>query len=383
VVSIEPELSLYLHFPFCKRKCYYCDFNSYSGIDELIPEYINALISEMKGFRTQQRLIKSVYFGGGTPSCIPAELLINLLAFMKDNFFINPATEVTIEANPGTIDLETLIMLYEAGFNRLSLGLQATQDDLLKAVGRIHSWQEFLTTYEQAREVGFANIGIDLICGLPGQSIGAWQDALLQVVKLNPEHISAYALQLEPQTPLAGMIEDGALQLPVEDEVAAMMQLTMDYLRENGYQHYEISNYARPGFCSLHNLGYWSGRNYLGFGAGAASMYHRERWTNIKNPAEYIGNVKAGKSAVAEREIIDHSIAITEAIMLGLRMRSGIDLRKLKENLQIDLKSQAFAELERFINQGLLKMDDGRLALTDRGVLISNYVIAGLLAGLN
>jgi oxygen-independent coproporphyrinogen-3 oxidase len=188
--KIEPELSLYLHFPFCKRKCSYCDFNSFSGLDELIPDYIEALISEMNLFLPEQRLIRSVYFGGGTPSYLPSKSLIYLLQFIKEHFFVNTQTEVTIEANPGTIDFEDLILLYEAGFNRLSLGLQATQDDLLRSIGRIHSWQDFLTIYRQAREVGFANIGIDLICGLPGQSTLAWRETLQKVVELKPEHIS-------------------------------------------------------------------------------------------------------------------------------------------------------------------------------------------------
>lgn len=342
--------------------------------------YMDALTSEMKHFLPQQRLIKSVYFGGGTPSYFPTQRLIYLLQLIKEHFFTNAATEVTIEANPGTIDFEDLLLLYEAGFNRLSLGLQATQDGLLQGIGRIHSWQDFLTIYEQAREIGFANIGIDLICGLPGQSTTAWQETLQKVTALKPEHISAYALQLEPQTPLAKLVADGSLKLPVEEEVVIMMRMTMDYLRGNGYEHYEISNYARPGFRSIHNVGYWTGWNYLGFGAGASSMYHQDRWTNLNDPNEYIQALKAGASVVAARETIDHSTAITEAIMLGLRMREGINLLQFKESFHIDLPTQAASEIERLSIQGLLAIKDGKLALTDQGVLISNYVIASILA---
>jgi oxygen-independent coproporphyrinogen-3 oxidase len=347
-----------------------------------MPGYKDALILEMKHFLPQKPIIQSVYFGGGTPSYFPPELLISLLQFIREHFFINTATEVTMEANPGTLGFEALMLLHDAGFNRLSLGLQATQDDLLKNIGRIHSWQDFLNIYQQAREIGFHNIGVDLICGLPGQSIAAWQETLRKVAALNPEHISAYALQLEPRTPLAKLVADGSLKLPAEDEVVTMILMTMNYLRENGYEHYEISNYARPGFRSVHNLGYWSGRNYLGFGAGASSMYHQDRWTNLKNPNEYIQAVKAGKPVVAEREFIDHSTAVTETIMLGLRMREGINLAQFKDSFQIDLLVKAASELTRLSKQELLAINDGKLALTDQGVLVSNYVIASILAEL-
>jgi oxygen-independent coproporphyrinogen-3 oxidase len=347
-----------------------------------MPEYANALVSEMKHFLPQERLIKSVYFGGGTPSYFTPELLSNLIHFIKEHFFVTTTTEMTIEANPGTVNVDNLILLYEAGFNRLSIGLQATQDDLLQVIGRIHSWQDFLTIYEQAREIGFDNIGVDLIFGLPGQSISKWQDTLERVMALRPEHISAYGLQLEPQTRLAELVAEGSLKLPPEDEVVAMMQLTMDFLRESGYEHYEISNYARPEFRSIHNVGYWSGREYLGFGAGASSTYHQDRWSNLSDPLQYIQALKSGASVVASRETINTAIAITEAIMLGLRMRSGINLEQFKKFFQIDLQIKAGSEMERLMKQDLLVMKDGNLTLTDQGVLISNYVIASMLANL-
>jgi oxygen-independent coproporphyrinogen III oxidase len=347
-----------------------------------MPEYNEALLAEMKRFLPQERLIKSVYFGGGTPSYFPTELLTNLLHFIKQHFFVAAATEITIEANPGTISANDLILLKEAGFNRLSLGLQAAHDELLKVIGRIHSWQDFLDIFEQAREIGFSNIGVDLIFGLPGQSIAEWQETLRSVVALKPEHISAYGLQLEPETKLAAMVAGGSLELPVEDEVVAMMQLTMDYLRDCDYEHYEISNYARPGFRSVHNVGYWSGRNYLGFGAGASSTFHQDRWVNMNNPSQYIQALKTGNSVVISREIIDGSTAITEAIMLGLRMRSGINLAQFKKTFRIDLLTKVATELERLMNQELLVIRDGNIWLTDKGVLVSNYVITSLLASL-
>lgn len=347
-----------------------------------MPVYAEALLVEMKRFLPQERVIKSVYFGGGTPSYFPSELLTILLQFIKENFFVTPVTEVTIEANPGTIDINNLILLNEAGFNRLSLGLQAVQDEILQIIGRIHSRQDFLAIFEQAREIGFTNIGVDLIFGLPGQSVGAWQETLQKVVTLQPEHISAYGLQLGPQTKLGMLIADGSLFLPSEDEVVTMMQMTMDYLRDNGYEHYEISNYARSGFRSTHNMGYWSGRNFLGFGAGATSTYHQDRWTNLNDPLQYIQKIKTGASVVASRETIDSQTAITEAIMLGLRKRSGINLDQFQQLFRLDLQTKIGSEIERLINQKMLVVEDGNLALTDAGVLVSNYVIASLLAGL-
>ncbi len=347
-----------------------------------MPEYAESLILEIGEFLPEHRVIRSVYFGGGTPSYFPVPLLVNLLQYLKENFLINPATEITIEANPGTVNAGDLILLYEAGFNRLSLGLQAAQNELLAAIGRIHNWSDFLSIYKQAREIGFSNIGVDLICGLPGQSIEAWQESLQKVVFLEPEHISAYALQLESETPLAKMVAQASMTLPAEEEVVNMLQMAMDYLRKNGYEHYEISNYARPGFYSIHNMGYWSGRDYLGFGAGAASTFHQSRWTNVNSPQEYIQKLKNGKPVVAESEIIDPSTAMTEAIMLGLRMRSGIDLARFKEQFQFDLSAGAFEQIETLKAHGFLTSLNEHLALTDRGVMVSNYVIASILAGL-
>lgn len=377
---MKPELSLYLHFPFCKRKCLYCDFNSYSGIENLIPEYIESLILEIGKFLPEHRVIRSVYFGGGTPSYFPVQSLVSLLRYLKEHFLINHSTEITIEANPGTITAQDLIVLYEAGFNRLSLGVQAAQDELLTMIGRIHTWQDFLSVYQQAREVGFDNIGVDLICGLPGQTLEDWQDSLQRVVFLEPEHISAYALQLEPNTPLAKLVGDGTLTLPVEEEVVSMMQTSMGFLQKKGYEHYEISNYARQGYRSIHNVGYWTGRDYLGFGAGAASTFHQCRWTNVCSPQEYIQRLKDRRTVALESETIDPSTAITEAIMLGLRMRSGIDLARFKEQFQFDLSARAGERIEVLKGHGLLTCLNEHLALTDQGVLVSNYVISSILA---
>ncbi len=342
--------------------------------------YADALILEMKRFLPVERFIKSVYFGGGTPSYFPTKHLIKILAFIKEYFYLTTETEITLEANPGTININSLILLHEAGFNRLSLGLQATQDTLLAKIGRIHTWQQFYDTFELARQIGFNNIGVDLIFGLPSQTIEKWQETLETVIKLAPEHISAYGLQLETGTPLAAMVEDNQLQLPSEEETVTMMKLAMDYLPEKGYQQYEISNYAKSGYNSIHNLGYWTGRHYLGFGAGASSTFFQERWVNIEDPIKYIEVINEGNSAREELETLNQATMMIEALMLGLRMRAGIDVTEFRKNFRFDLVMKAGNEIKRFLEQDLLVLHDNRLKLTDEGVLVSNEIISKLMA---
>jgi oxygen-independent coproporphyrinogen-3 oxidase len=380
---VQKTLALYLHFPFCRQKCYYCDFNSYSGLEMLIPDYFRAMRTEIGCYLPQTNPVGSVYFGGGTPSYLPVESLNAILQYLKEQFFIAPHTEVTIEANPGTVGIEQLLELKAAGFNRLSLGLQAFQVELLEMIGRIHDWNDFVTCYHLAREVGFDNIGVDLIFGLPRQTLEHWRESLRQVVALNPEHISAYCLQLEPGTVLYNMVVgQKILALPDEETVAAMMEVAMDYLETSGYEHYEISNYARPERRSRHNLGYWQSRDYLGFGAGAYSTVYGERWNNFKNPHLYIERLQKGQSAVAGRELLNRRTAAVEALMLGLRLRDGINLKQFRERYEIDLMKKARVEVANLFEEKLIDKQEGAIFLTKKGVLISNYVIARLMQAL-
>ncbi len=380
---MSKELSLYFHFPFCKRKCYYCDFNSFSGFDQLMPDYIHALLAEIKFYLPQSgKMIKSIYFGGGTPSYFPVNSLIEILKFVTTHFLVPGKAEITLEANPGTINVEDLIQLQEAGFNRLSIGLQATQNDLLRRIGRIHSAQEFYDIFELARETGFQNIGVDLIFGLPGQKLEHWQNTLHSVTEVGPEHISAYCLQLEPGTRLHHQVSLKEVSLPPEEEVVEMMEFTMVYLQERGYEQYEISNYAKTGYKSVHNLGYWLGHDYLGLGAGAASTRLGQRWANIKDPKDYIENLKKGISVVAERESIDKHTAMIEAVMLGLRLRSGINLQRFYDKYAVDLILKTQKDLESLLNADLIEINDGTLRLTYKGILTSNKIIATLIANL-
>lgn len=343
--------------------------------------YSKALKAEIERYLPEPRLINSIFFGGGTPSYLPVNILTDLLGFIKEGFRIKPDAEITIEVNPGTIDHAELALLKSAGFNRLSIGLQARQDRLLKSIGRIHTWDDFSEIYQAGRATGFSNLGVDLIFGLPGQTLQEWGETLRSVVSLQPEHISTYCLQLEKGTVLAKDVERGLVQLPSEDEVVAMMGLAMDYLPKKGYQHYEISNYAKPGFRSFHNLGYWRGNDYLGFGAGAYSTYNDKRWTNIEEPEDYIKAVVEGNSAVESCEMLDQKTKAVERLMLGLRLQEGVDLIKYKAEFGFDLKKTAEPYLTNFSKQNLLKLNGSQLTLTDAGIMVSNTVISSLLNG--
>ena len=375
-------MSLYLHFPFCKRKCDYCDFNSYADLESLIFPYAEAIKAEIKTYLPQSNSIRSVFFGGGTPSYIPVRILADLLLFIKENFRLAPDAEITLETNPGTISGSELAYLKTAGFNRLSIGLQAAQNRLLNGIGSIHSREQFLSVYKAARDTGFSNIGIDIMFGLPGQLLQDWDETLEQVTALEPEHISAYGLQLEAGTKLAADIAGGLTQLPSEELVVEMMQRAMDHLLRKGYRHYEISNYARPGFESVHNLRYWYGGDYLGFGAGACSTVNNQRWSNIKEPWTYVRRLSEGVSVIAEREELDVQTRAIEALMLGLRLRDGVDLRQYQNEYGINLFETAGSELKSLSGQKLITVNDSRLALTDAGIILSNMVIGKLLNGI-
>ena len=344
----------------------------------MIPAYLKALRMELAGYMPFAQPLGSLYFGGGTPSYLPTGLLAGLLSSILQVNGDAPR-EITLEANPGTLTQTSLSGLREAGFNRLSLGLQATQDELLATIGRIHTWRDFCISYELARQAGFDNIGVDLIFGLPGQTAEAWRDTLKMLVELAPEHISTYALQVEPGTPLETMVGSGRLRLPEEEATVAMFQTVMTYLPEHGYNHYEISNYARPGFESLHNLHYWLSGDYLGCGAGACSTFHGKRWTNIREPGRYIQSIEQGISTRIEEEKMTKSIVVAERVMLRLRLSRGLDLVEFRNDFGMDLVACAGNELELLMREGLLSICDNCLRLTAAGILVSNEVIARLL----
>ena len=269
--------SLYIHIPFCKSKCYYCDFNSYSGKEDLIEKYVDTLITTINSYN---ETFKTVYFGGGTPSVIPSKYIKQIMQNIRCD------GEITLELNPGTITKEKLIDYKEAGINRLSMGLQAVQDSLLKRIGRIHSLKEFDEAYNLAREVGFNNISVDLMFGLPGQTIKNVEESLDYIIKINPEHVSCYSLIVHEE--LVDKHPDAFCDLPSDELEREMYYLICDKLKEAGFDHYEISNFAKPGFESKHNMCYWNQDEYYGVGAGASGYINGERYKNVDSIEEYI-----------------------------------------------------------------------------------------------
>lgn len=376
---MESALGLYLHIPFCKKKCSYCDFNSYSGLEELIPAYLEALCSEMRRYLPCKQVVHSVYFGGGTPSLVPATELGRVLEFIKSHFNLLSGAEITTEINPGTVGQKDLDQLLKSGFNRISIGGQAVQDHLLEKIGRIHRSKDIFQVMKFAQQAGFSNISLDLMFGLPGQSIEEWRQTLERVIPWEPQHLSTYGLQVEEGTLLAQQIAGGQQELPSEDETVAMMALVMDYLPSQKYVHYEISNYARPGYECRHNLSYWKGESYLGFGAGATSTRDGKRWTNLAAPIDYIEGIKANRSVVGFCEQIDGRTALLETLMLGLRLRSGLNIGQIGKAFNVDLEGHFKEELIWLTRENLLKLDGAQLYLTEKGLFLANQVIGTLI----
>jgi len=374
---------IYIHIPFCVRKCPYCDFNSYKAAGRDSSAYVQALLSEMRLVRGalphSLPEFGSVYFGGGTPTVLPAPDLISILEAVRILFPISANAEVTIEANPGTVDPESLARLRGAGFNRLSLGVQSLENRLLKALGRVHTAEQAVESFAWARQAGFANISIDLMYALPGQSIDDWRVTLECAVSLQPEHVSAYALTIEPGTPFWRRRESGKLHLPSEDEELEMERLAETVLCSSGYERYEVSNYAKPGCRSRHNQVYWRNWPYLGFGAGAASYWEGERRINIKQPSAYVRTVKRGRLPIADAEKLPPLKAAGETLMLGLRMLEGIDSADVKQRFGVDVLSVFASEVERMKTLGLLQVDGTRLKLTPQGLLLANEVWAAFI----
>jgi len=393
------RLGLYVHIPFCIAKCGYCDFNSYAGQESLIPAYTQALLREAEmwsaacpGWRAD-----TLFFGGGTPSLMPLAELERVLECLRRHLGLTPNAEVTLEANPGTVDKPYLSRIRELGVNRLSLGVQSFHDDDLAFLGRIHSAEQARSAYRAARSAGFDNVSLDLIFGLPGQTVARWLESLEEAIGLGPEHLSLYALTVEEGTPLARDVARGRTPAPDPDLQAELYLRTAERLAPAGYEQYEISNWARPGHRCRHNLTYWRNGFWLGLGAGAHSHLPAAkgsvRFANAAVPALYIELVdetwasRRGTSApttdamrqVTFREEADPSLELSDTLVLGLRLCEGVSLRELRRRFgQAALKSHAVA-FEEAISLGLLESIDGRLRLTARGRLLANEVFVRLL----
>lgn len=367
------SIGLYIHIPFCRQKCLYCDFPSWAGREGQMQMYVDALTAEIRaqGKRYENREVVSVFFGGGTPTALEIPMLAQLMQAIRESFRVTADAELTTEANPGTLSYEMAAALKKMGFNRLSMGVQAWQNSILHRLGRIHTIEEFLENYHAVRQAGFENVNVDLMFALPGQSMAQWQETVRQIAALKPEHISAYSLIIEEGTPFYEKYRENGpreSELPGEDLDRIMYEDTKAFLHEKGYERYEISNYAKPGCECRHNLSYWERTDYRGFGIGAASLLNEVRYKNSTDLQEYL----KGHFTYESVEPLSAGDALEETMFLGLREMRGVAVTE-------QIRKTYGPVLERLVQEGLLERADGRVRLTDRGIDVSNMVLAEFL----
>lgn len=379
------RLGLYFHIPFCRSKCAYCDFNSAPpSSDEIVTEYINALIAHMEDYREAVRSYEpdTVFIGGGTPTSIPPSELVRLIRAIRKNFRLAKDAEFTVEANPATVTYPTLLKLHRLGVNRLSIGLQSAHENELKSLSRIHTRQDFVRSYRMAREARFDNINIDLMFGIPGQTPESLAHTMRWVASLRPEHISLYDLKIEPNTAFGKNYEEIAPLLPDEDTEADMYIASIDSLYAMDYEQYEISNFSRPGFRCRHNLKYWNCDEYLGFGVSAHSFFNGNRFSWTPNIRDYIQGVTVKDSKVRltdENEAIGERERMGEYIILRLRLTDGISEREFSRRFGLSFETLYGEKCRKFIQHGFMTAKNGRFALTPSGMFISNYILTELL----
>lgn len=368
------EISLYIHIPFCKQRCFYCDFPTFAGKERFREEYIDALIKEIKE-KCSDYLIKTIFIGGGTPSYLEENNLEKLLiAVSKLN--LSDKLEYSMECNPGTVNEEKLRIMKKYGINRISFGLQSCNDNLLKKIGRIHTFEEFLENYNLARKVGFNNINVDLMYGLPNLTIQDWKNTLENICELKPEHISAYSLIIEEGTAFYKLYEKDKLELPSEDDERIMDKITKDILKANGYHQYEISNFALDGEECEHNKVYWSLDEYIGVGSASSSYIDGYRFTNTSNINDYIEKISNNVSVVIDKHENSIEDEMEEFVFMGLRMVSGIDLLKFEKKFGVDINSIYKEIIEKNIKDGLLVVQENKMFLTAKGMELSNSVMS-------
>lgn len=404
---MKKNLELYIHIPFCMKKCSYCDFLSFQADEALQHRYITALKQEAVyyGKRMKEYEVSTIYIGGGTPSWLDQQLMLELLDVIGDSFQIDRQAEVSMECNPGTVNKSKLAEYRRNGINRLSIGLQSTDNEELKLLGRIHTYEQFLKTYTLAREADFHNINVDLMSGIPYQTLEKFAESLLHVIRLKPEHISVYSLIIEKGTPFYEQYKYDVVQqrvgnptkmLPSEDEVYRIMKATQQLLQKYGYERYEISNYARPGYACKHNIGYWDRTEYLGLGLGAASLLGNIRYSNTRDIHYYIknaGNIEektitnidndsrqcTGTNLHQEAVKLNRQDAMSEFMYLGLRKIEGVSRLDFENSFGISIDAIYPEVIQKLKQQGLLQQKEGRIFLTDRGLDVSNYAMAEFL----
>lgn len=377
-MSLDNNIGIYIHIPFCTSRCYYCDFSSNVGQDEKIEKYIDAVCKELlqNAEILSERKISTVYFGGGTPSYIDSKYIEKIMSII--NMFESDIDEITIEINPGTIDKNKLLTYKNCGINRLSIGLQSTYNDVLKNIGRIHTYEDFITTLELAKEVGFNNISLDLIYPLPNLSLERFKESINTVVELkelyNIKHISVYNLELHENSKLKFLIDNSFLSLVNEDEEYEMKKYLESTLEKNGFLRYEISNFALRGFESKHNLNYWLQGEYIGVGAAASSFLAGSRYTNIKDLDKYINSINGNKSVIIEKEDLDFLELMKEYVILRLRLNEGVNIVKFKKRFGVSIYEIFKDEIKKLLEEGLIISKNNCLLLSERGKEVANIV---------
>lgn len=403
---MKRELELYIHIPFCMKKCAYCDFLSGPAPRETIDRYVTALVAEIRQYQklAENYRVTTIFFGGGTPSILSGGQMKEIFDALRDVFEIQADAEITMEANPGTVTKENLQAYRACGINRISFGLQSVDDKELKLLGRVHTMRQFEESYDLARKAGFQNINVDLISAIPGQTVESWERTLDTVIRMNPEHISAYSLIIEEGTPFYEIYGENAKEeqdsrcercladdgkqmdigknfpkLPDEEAERRMYELTAEKLEAAGYLQYEVSNYAKPGYACRHNKGYWQRVEYLGIGTGAASLIENERYQHISDTDLYIRANGRLDQIEEEKETLDWNAQVEETMFLGLRMKEGVNKQKFRERYHREIQEVYGEVLEKLKEEGLLREEEERICLTKRGNDLSNYVLAQFL----
>ncbi len=380
------NLELYIHIPFCVRKCAYCDFLSGPADDRTIEHYVEKVIDEIGAYGNSDSfsdtMVTTIFLGGGTPSILSGRQMQRIMDSVRANFSIAEGAEISMEANPGTVTKEKLVAYRQAGINRISFGLQSTNNEELKLLGRIHTYEEFLESYGLARECGFHNINVDLISAIPGQTQESWEESIRKVLALEPEHISAYSLIIEEGTPFFERYGEGAEGehlLPSEEDEREMYRCTEEVLEEAGYHRYEISNYAKEGRECRHNLGYWERENYLGIGLGASSLVDNVRYKNTDELNYYMGHASELSKIQEDKDVLSRKEQMEEFIFLGLRKIKGISIEEFEKIFGDSLEKCYGDSIKRMQEKKMLVREEGFLKLTKKGIDVSNYVFAEIL----
>ncbi len=372
--------SLYIHIPFCLSKCFYCSFSSFPQMDGHHNRYVQSLLTQIRTSYPEKhkKVLETLFIGGGTPTVLRAGKLVEIIETCREVYGFSDDAEISIEANPGTIDRAKLSALHDAGVNRLSVGVQSFNNQDLQVLGRAHRSDKSIQAVDDAHEAGFTNISLDLMYGLPGQNVESWEKNLEQAVALHPQHLSLYQLTIEEDTAFYTRYLNDSLGLPDDEAILAMEQVTREYLGAHGIEQYEISNYARAGYECRHNIGYWRNEEFVGCGAGAAGFCNGKRYKVITDPLLYCSAVESGEDVIEESEVLSTEASFRETVVMGLRLIKGIDKRRLSDRYHLTLDDQYGSELTDLVRKGLLEETEDYLRLTVQGRRYANQVMAEL-----